>query len=694
MKIKRVAFIDTFEDITLLIERKGKYKGKNFYLCFEGKELEELRVSYQAIEHSYTKFGLKTRTALDLTKEYTIVDDIGNEMPLYSGSIVRTTEFESMFYYDGPLGVAYSKNYSIFRIWTPVAKSIFVELKSPTGELEKKELTYQGKGVWSVLVDGDLEGYGYIYYVKVFSRYTCVQDPYAVASCSNGKMNYVIDLDKIYQMKHPKPSFSGYYTDAVVYEASVRDLTTYLEDEYKGTFLGLIQNHPTASGLPTGLDYISSLGITHLQLLPIFDFGGVDDEKKDAIYNWGYNPEQYFVPSGWYTTNPDDPYARVNEFAQLIDAAHERGLRVVMDVVFNHVYNKESFPFDLLVPGYFYRVDLYGNPTNISGCGNDIATEKRMCSRFIIDNLKFWSKTYHISGFRFDLMGLLDIETLNKAYEELKQIDPNIMLYGEGWNMPNTIPDAFRPHSYNHYKMPNYAFFNDKFRDTIRGSQWSDVAAYAFGLKIDNHDIFHLASGSCLNHYKFSNPHQTVNYVECHDNYTFYDFGKKHLGLEENRIFDAGRLALQIICISEGIPFIHAGQEFFRTKLGIENSYNKSDKYNHFDYDRRDQFAENIQGMKELLQIRKTYPELRLANIFYVERKIHPLVEMTDGGCLCYFIESQDYNLTICIKNTKEPKEVILKNSTMLFDGRRACFKEDTKYCLEDVGVYIFKEKK
>lgn len=687
-KNKMVAFIDTFEDITVLIDKKGKYKGKEFSLMdTEGNIIEKLTIQYHSLEPNFLKFGLKSYTSLELTKEYYILDDLRHMIPLYSGSVVRTTEFESLYFYDGPLGIEYSPEKTTFRVWSPVAREIRLKLIYGNGKEDIKYLSYGKKGLWSITITGDLEGVGYLYEVKVFSDYVSTLDPYAIASTANHEYNYVIDLKKTYQMKNDIPEFSGYYTDAVLYEASIRDMTCQLESDKKGTYLGMLENQDGISNI----EYIKSLGITHLQLMPVFDFGGVDDTHKNDLYNWGYNPEQYFVPSGWYSSNPCDPYSRINEYKELIDLAHKNGLRVVMDVVFNHVYKVDYFPFDVFVPGYFYRVDLYGNATNTSGCGNDLATEKRMCSRFIIDNLKYWAKEYKISGFRFDLMGLLDIETLNQAYDELKLICPDIMLYGEGWNMPNTIPDAYRPHSYNHYKMPHFAFFNDKFRDTIKGSQWNSSVGYAFGHRDSDYDIFHLLSGSSLDHYRFSNPYQSVNYVECHDNYTIYDYAKK-LGATEEEALDGARLALQMVCISEGIPFIHAGEEFYRSKKGIENSYIHSDEYNCFDLKRRALYQSTVCGIRDLLTIRKQYPEFRMKSVMEMTQNLQLVKEWSDDGGICYQLLNKNYILTVCIKNSKVEKKLLFASAEMIFDGHKKCSIMNNEFRLNEIGVFIFKE--
>ena len=688
MKLDIKAYIDTYNEITLLVQKRTRYRAKNFYLYDDEDLVEELQVLYQSNEQNLIKLGLRVTSKLNLHHNYTILDNLHHVVNVYSGSVVRTTEFESEFFYDGPLGFEYTKDYTVFRVWSPVAKSVILNLKTKAGCIDRRELYYARHGVWEIEMPGDLDGASYYYSVKVFDRYEKVLDPYAVASSANQKENYVIDKNKLYSLRYEKPDFSGYPVDAVIYEASIRDMTCHLNDERKGTFLGLVEEEDK------GLNYISSLGVTHLQLQPIFDFGGVDDLQKDSAYNWGYNPEQYFVPSGWYSCNPNDPYSRLNELLKLVDEAHKRGLRVVMDVVYNHVYTLSKFSLEQLVPGYFFRVDAYGNYTNVCGCGNDFATEKRMGARFILDNLKYFATQFQISGFRFDLMGLLDIETLNKAYVMLKEIDPNLILYGEGWNMPNTIPDAFRPHAYNHYKMPHYSFFNDKYRDFLKGSQWDKSRGYTFGNSAYPYDIYGFLNGSLTTGYRFLNPNQSLNYVECHDNFTLFDFATYCLGLTEEEAIRGGKLALQMVAISLGVVFIHAGEEFYRTKKGVENSYNSSEDINHLDYVRRDWFKEDIEGLKDLLKIRKCYPEFRMTNMVDIERNRIFIEELSSEHVLCYYLEGTGYRLTIVIKNTQDLFYFPLPQAEMIFNGHRAVNFHQEGYELYDVGVYIFKELK
>lgn len=686
---KMKAYIDSYEIITILLDKDIDPINRRFYLIDNTKKMKiKLNILNYFEEYYNNKFIIQNIANLKLNCDYYIVSDLGDECLLRSGSIIRCEEFEAEFKYDGPLGFEYSKEKTTFRIWSPVAKEIEIELID--GENKKRyPLMYKDKGVWEITINQDLDSIGYLYYVRIFEDFKCICDPYAISSSANGEYNYVIDINKLYKMKYSKPSFSGRYTDSIIYEASVRDYTYYLENENKGTFEGLIENHKN-----TGLDYISDLGVTHLQLLPVFDFGGVDDINKHYLYNWGYNPEQYFIPCGWYSKNPDDPYSRINELLILVDEAHKRGLRINLDVVFNHVYKYEEFPFDYLVPGYFYRVDNGGTMSNASFCGNDIATERYMASRFVIDVLKYYAKIFNASGFRFDLMGLLDIDTLNMAYKELIKIDKDIMLYGEGWNMPNPLPNHKRPHMLNHRKIPNYAFFNDRFRDCIRGSQYNKDNSISFGASEIGFDLYHLATGSCLDYYKFDNPNQTINYVECHDNYTFFDYGVTYLNKEEDKVLDAAKLALQTIIISLGIPFIHGGAEFFRTKQGVENSYNTKDSINMIDYSRRDKYISMVNTVKDLIQIRKEYDVFRMDNREIVKKCSHLLEGLMDFHTVVYMLEGTNYNIYVIIKNDYKERETKFGDLEMIFDGDKKCSIKKDKCILNRPGVYLFKGAK
>lgn len=684
---KMKAYIDSFEEITILVDKDINRRYKTFYLLDDNEKIQ-LEVKHCEEEYSFFKYVVSTIDRICLRKDYYIVDNDDNKCLLRSGSVIRTQAFETRYKYDGPLGCEYKKDKTTFRVWSPVAKEIFVELYH-NDITTSIPFVYKDKGLWECEVNKDIEGYGYMLSVRVFEDFKKIPDPYAFSSSANGEYNYVIDFNKLYKMKYKKPDFSGVYTDAIIYEASIRDFTYYLNNENQGTFLGMIENNLTKTA-PTGIAYIASLGVTHLQLLPIFDFGGVDDINKDSQYNWGYNPEQYFVPCGWYSKNPNDPYSRINELLMLVDECHKYGIRVNMDVVFNHVYKFEEFALDFLVPGYNYRVGLDGKMSNASFCGNDFASERYMCSRFICDALDYYAKIFNMSGFRFDLMGLLDINTLNNAHKRLVKIDPNIILYGEGWNMNNPLPNEKRPHMFNHHKVPQYSFFNDKFRDFMRGSQFEHSPGYAFGTDKSLYDLYHLIFGSCLDYFKFNQPVQSLNYVECHDNYTFYDYGKTYLKLQDEKIFDASRLALSIVIISLGIPFIHAGEEFYRSKQGVENSYNTKDEINKIDYSRRDKYIDMVNTTRDLISIRKQYGLFRTSNINSLKDKLHILEGLVDKNTFAYMMEDV-CPIYVIIKNDYLIKTIDIDGIIMIFDGYKKCEIKKEKYEIRKPGVYIFK---
>lgn len=686
MQNKFEAYIDSFEEIVILLDKNLYKEEKVFYLEKNGKKTKlEILVDYE--EEYHHKYVLKFLNKIKLNIDYNIVDDENNTTILRSGSVIRCKEFEELFKYDGPLGVTYTKEETIFRIWSPVAKEVNVELflKQKT----TKRLKYIDKGLWEYRYKGDLLNVGYIYQVRVADRFVKINDPYAISSAANGLYNYVIDTNNLYKMKYKKPEFSGKYVDSIIYELSVRDFTQGLDNEYKGTFKGLITDEELK-----GINYVKYLGATHVQLLPTYDFGGVDDLDKDSMYNWGYNPEQYFIPCGWYSLNPDSPTERINELKELIDEFHKNGIRVNMDVVFNHVYKSEVFAFDNLVPGYFFRIESNGRMSNATGCGNVIATERYMARRFVLDVLKYYATEFNVSGFRFDLMGLIDVDTLNLIAKELRKIDKTIMLYGEGWNMINPLPDYKRGHMYNHKQIPDYAFFNDRYRDYIRGSQWSMVSGYTFGNNRSVYDLDNLLKGSCVDYYKFDNPNKSINYVECHDNYTFYDYGRYYLGLDDKYVKDSSRLALSLVLVSEGIPFIHAGEEFFRTKMGNENSYNLEDKINKFDYSRMNKYFNNVNTIRDLIDIRKTYDVLRLDNSDDIVNKIHFLDGITTSNSAGLLLDGDNYVLMIFIKNNTNESVLHSNKYTLIFNGKEKCNDNKDVYKFKIPGVYIFRKDK
>ncbi len=685
-----LAFLDAIDHITILVDKKIILK-EDFFLFLNDKNIK-LNVVNKCEEDSWFKYSLYNPEILDMTRDIYVKNGEYKTL-LYSGSFIRDPRFDDIYSYDGNLGIFYTKEETTFRIWSPVAKEIVLELIDKKDKLVSINLSHKGRGLWLTTLKGDYEGSKYRYRVRVFDEFKVVNDPYGISSDANGNFNYVVDTSKFRKFKYTKPSFSGVYTDAIIYEASVRDLTSKLDIPNKMQFKGLCQKILTNHGHSAGLDYIATLGVSHLQLMPIFDFYGISDKNPERYYNWGYNPIQYFVPKGAYSSNPDDPYARINELIELVDMCHAYGLLVNMDVVFNHVNDMKKFPFDSLVPGYFFRTSN-GYPTNVSGCGNDLATERRMCSKFVVDNLVYMQNIYHFSGFRFDLMGLLDIQTMNNAANALKANDPTIMLYGEGWNMPNTLPDNMRPHSLNYRYLPDYAFFNDRFRDFFKGSQWNKTLGYLFNPYMSTYDLYHLLTGSSLDYFCFDSPVRTINYIECHDNYTVYDYFKEiNKKGKERDFYDACKLGLAIVILSIGIPFIHSGQEFLRSKNGVENSYNSGDLINGIDWEQKDTYRNLVQTTRDLIRIRKQYRIFRTSSVKEIMEKISLVNEYSNNSSFVYKLVSDSEELYVIIKAKREKTEYRFGDATLIFDGSKLTESSAKRLVLKNKGLYIVRKE-
>ncbi len=694
MKNKFYSYIDGFNKITIIVPYSYRTSQVTHFVISSGIDKDELIInSIENLEHE-KKYNCSILEGINLNKDYVVFDENGERSSLRIGSISRSDMFEMMYYYDdGDLGFTYYQDHTEFKIWSPVAKEVELELINIEGTKIYYDLDYDGRGVWFISIDGNLDSYKYRYHVRINEVFETTLDPNAIASDANATYNYVVDPNKFYEFKYAKPEFSGNRTDAVIYELHVRDFSNDCSSGAKerGNYLALCEKSKTPGGNQTGLDYIASLGVTHIQLMPVFDFGGVDELCKDKEYNWGYNPVQFNVPEGWYSSDPNSAYARINELRQLIDEAHKRGLRVIMDVVYNHVYDMKTFPFDILAPGYAYRFDKNGIRTEVSGCKNDVASERKMVRRFILDSIKSWMNLYQFDGFRFDLMGLLDIETMNKVVALVENIDESGIVYGEGWNMPNTLAPELRSHMNNHAKMPKIAHFNDRFREKVKGSPWGNLG---YSLGGDNHfnDIQYLLTGSCIDGYMFLGPCQTLNYVECHDNYTFCDTMniKLHdVPFEQKKYYQ--RLGTSLTIISQGMPFIHAGQEFFRNKKGVENSYNSPDSVNSIDWNLLDENIDSVNMVRDLLSIRRDYREFRLTKAYSIKQCIE-FIDSRIHNVIMYTITGLEKKILVIIKNNFDENFIDINGQwNYIFDGMKKTNQPVEGYLKFDKpGVYIF----
>jgi len=433
--------------------------------------------------------------------------------------------------------------------------------------------------------------------------------------------------------------------------------------------------------LSTGLDHIKELGVTHVHLLPVFDFYSVDESKPDKPqYNWGYDPLNYNVPEGSYSTNPYDGVTRIKEFKQMVQAFHKNGLRVVMDVVYNHSRLTEDSYFNQLVPGYYYRQTKDGKISNATACGNETASERAMMRKFMLESVLHWVKEYHIDGFRFDLMGVHDIETMNLISKELHKIKPDILLYGEGWTAGTSpLPDSLRAIKKYAYKLDRIAIFSDDMRDGIKGSVFENTdKGFASGKPGIEETIKFGIVASCkhpqvdytkVNYSKApyaAQPWNTITYCECHDNHVLWDklaISAKNATEAERKEMD--KLAMSIVLTSQGISFLHAGTEFLRTKKGVENSFESPDSINAIDWSLKTKNKEIFEYVKGLIKMRKNHPAFRMKSIKDIARNIQ-FIDVGQKGSITYIINGQKVNdkwkKIFIVLNSDSKKTVNLPN--------------------------------
>lgn len=686
-------YLDDFDELTIIIPIKN-YKDDDRYFLVGNDEIIKLKISQKINLGVEIKLVCNFDAYIDLGKVYFVQNQNQKMSELYTGKIVRTELFDNIYRYKkNDLGFTYTKTGTTFKIWSPVAKYVKIELISPNKERLLYNLTYKNSGVWRVNIDGDLEGYKYRFMAYVNGKEHVVNDPYAIASNANGEYAYVVDKNKFYNMTH-QSNFSGNMLDAVIYEMSVRDFTIdpTMSFKNKGKFLGVIESGiKTKDGLSAGLDYLKELGITHVQLMPVFDFDGIDENHEGSQYNWGYNPQQFFVPEGWYATNPNDPYSRINEFKEMIDILHANGISVTMDVVFNHVFDAKAFPYEKLVPGYPFHVDRQGILTNISGCHNDVASHRKMMRKLIIDNVLFWVNEYKIDGFRFDLMGLIDFETMNELRQELHDISEHVIVYGEGWNMYASNMTDRMAHMTNKKVIHTIGFFNDKFRETIKGATFKpELKGYSMGHVEDVDTVKEVMLGSALNRYMFKYTTQSINYVECHDNQTYYDKAIQNSD-DEDLVKKWSMLALSMVLLAQGVPFIHSGQEFLRTKQLDENSYISSDEINLIDWQRRNQYNDVVSYVKALIALRKDNACFKLKSSSELDQQAEIIV-LNSKSLMIHYNDSS--NMLIIFKPTMDEESICIPEDYQMMLSSSSDYDVDDgcEYTLKDIGTYIFKK--
>ncbi len=600
------------------------------------------RIAVSAMEMTSDVAGkLTLAEELDYSKEYT-VEFRGAVIKLVLPDYFSSEEFESLYTYDGDdLGATIVNGGTNFRVWAPTAQKVELNIYAAGdgGEAEQVvNMTASEKGTWVAAADGNLSGKYYTYTAYFDGKVNKdIVDPYARSVGVNGKRGMILDLASTNPAGWDADTRKTYKnaTDMEIYEVHVRDFSMYEDSGItnKGKYLAFTERGTkTKDGIPTGVDHLVDLGITSVHILPSYDYGSVDETKLDQPqFSWGYDPVNYNAPEGSYSTDPYHGEVRVNEYKQMVKGLHDAGLGVIMDVVYNHTYTTD-YCFNQLVPGYFYRAGQ-----NTSGCGNDVASERSMVRKFIVDSVSYWASEYHLDGFRFDLMGILDVDTMNAVRQAVNKIDPDIVIYGEGWAMNCRPSKDVHMANYNYAsETPGIAFFSDTIRDLIKGSVFeAEDPGFANGEYSNYLDVL-----EAIQYTKSWSPAPTqiIHYVDCHDNYTLWDkIRSSNPDDSEADQIRQNKLAALMIQTSQGIPFMMSGEEFLRTKVNEDgsfehNSYASPDSVNLLDYSRIGTYADVYNYYKGLIAFRKAHPAFRMATAEEVDANFESAINKTDRG--------------------------------------------------------------
>lgn len=631
---------------------------EEFKLYEDNRYRQTLKVLSKSESKSSFIYTLSVDCRFEVGRDYAVADDRLEIGPLDIEILSKSAEFEKKFRYDGELGAVYGPDKTVFRLFSPLATACFVNLRPKSGQPIFGPMQRLECGVYEAEVAGDLDEAAYTFVARINGVFREAPDPYAKALGANSCPSFVVNPAKIKaraaERTDRRPVLKR-RTEAVIYELSVRDMTSRTALPDKGRFSALSRTGLTdGSGFPLGLDYIRSLGVNYVQLLPIYDFQTVDEEHPFTTYNWGYDPKFFFAPEGGYSSLPGDPYRRLYELKDLVAAFHESGIGVVMDVVFNHVFNASSNALDVLCPGYYFRLGSDGGRSNGSGCGNDFESRNYMARKLIVDCLRYFVEVYGIDGFRFDLMGIIDVDTLLLAHRELSALRPGLLFYGEGWDMATNLPGEQKGSMYNAGRLKPIGFFNDRFRDIAKGKTSDSELSFKGYLSgdinyIDGFKNVLLGSSVALAFPPlFDNPDQSVNYVECHDNSTLFDKLKACCPNESpEELLKRVKLINAVVIFAAGIPFLHAGQEYGASKKGVSNSYTAGDEINGFDYKLAAQRKDMINFLRDAIELRKSLPFFNTDS--KKELLEHVSFQNLEGGALAvvYRFESDEYYLLI-----------------------------------------------
>lgn len=548
--------------------------------------------------------------------------------------------------------MSYSPQSTSFMVWAPTAEAVKVNLFDEgidSDVVSSVDMKKADNGKWEAEIKEDLNGKFYTFNVRINGKWLGdTPGVMAKAVGVNGKRAAIINLDSTDPEgweNDKRPELKS-FNDIILYEMHHRDFSVDSLSGIKngGKFIALTEvGTKNSYGQSTGIDHLKELGITHVHILPSYDYASVDETKLNTPqYNWGYDPQNYNVPDGSYSTDPYKPEVRIKEFKEMVQSLHKAGIRVIMDVVYNHTFNTENSNFELTVPGYFYRFNEDGSFANGSGCGNETASNREMVRKYIVESVKHWVNEYHVDGFRFDLMGIHDIETMKTIRAELDKIDPTIFIYGEGWaaGAPKYPAEKLAMKA-NTWQMPGIAAFSDEFRDSLRGS-WSDDTKGAFVIGDKSHDAgIMFGISAALPHPQLKDsiktypkawaaqPTQMISYVSCHDDHCIGDrliiTAPKADTKQRMRLL---KLAETAVFTSQGVPFIFNGDELMRNKKGVKNSYNSPDSINVIDWRLKKEHNDSFEYIKGLIAMRKAHPAFRLGTA----EKVYQYLEFIPTG--------------------------------------------------------------
>lgn len=681
------AYLDDMQSVTIYLSLLS-YKGVSDYFYLEDEDHNQipLIIKDDIILNGYHKYECVFDEDIIFGKQYFVFHEYARKTSLIFSNVVKSETFDEMFFYNQQdLGSTYKKSATTFKLWAPTAYKVYIEImKDNTCSMIMMQR--KDKGVYEITINEDLEDASYLYYIEVNGEVHSSLDPYGKACTENSKRSVVVDTTKICLKEYPLPKMES-NCDAIIYEASIRDFTT------RGTIESFVKGNQSA------LSYIKNLGVTHLQFLPLLDFASVDDLDIPKYYNWGYDANQWMCFEKSYCRDVHDPKASLLDMASLVNACHEQGIRVNMDVVFNHVYDLKDSSLQKCVPYYYFQYNVENEYSNATMCGNDIDSTRKMCRKIIVDSCLYLAETFGVDGLRFDLMGILDVDTINEIVKKCKMINPSFMVYGEGWNMPSYLDENKRAAQNNAAQMLEVAHFSDRFRDTVKGSTSIDQISDLGYLLSDTSKIYktmNVLGASTQNigdNQLYVNADQVINYVECHDNMTSWD--KINLAMHVNQTTKKSyhQLLMASVILAQGVPFLHGGQEFARTKQGIANTYNVSDAINKIDWRLANKNQNMIQYVKELIEIRKQYSCLRMHQGEKVQKNV--VYEAIQESVLAYYVHDENDELAIYFNPTNINYKITPKSEyAMIFYNQKIKEEKCEMFEINPQSVVILHKKK